>query len=133
MYVCEMRSFVEIKHSLFQITSTLSPLYQQLCVSVSTPVGSVGPSCRRKQQTINRPFHMRRDFDAFSPPSCFCSRRKNGKMNHPPLSSVLSISASSGAPRAIPKMGDRIMPPPRGPVNPRKKFGVKPGFSMLVG
>ncbi|CAM9176636.1 unnamed protein product [Ectocarpus sp. 12 AP-2014] len=23
------------------------------------------------------------------------------------------------------------MPPPRGPVNPRKKFGVKPGFSML--
>lgn len=25
------------------------------------------------------------------------------------------------------------MPPPRGPANPRKKFGVKPGFSMLVG
>lgn len=24
------------------------------------------------------------------------------------------------------------MPPPRGPVNPRKKFAVKPGFSMLV-
>ncbi|CAM9877751.1 unnamed protein product, partial [Laminaria digitata] len=23
------------------------------------------------------------------------------------------------------------MPPPRGPVNPRKKFAVKPGFSML--
>ena len=30
-------------------------------------------------------------------------------------------------------MGDRTMPPPRGPVNPRKKFAVKPGFSMLVG
>lgn len=30
-------------------------------------------------------------------------------------------------------MGDRIMPPPRGPANPRKKFAVKPGFSMLVG
>lgn len=24
------------------------------------------------------------------------------------------------------------MPPPRGPVNPRKRNGVKPGFSMLV-
>lgn len=30
-------------------------------------------------------------------------------------------------------MGDRTMPPPRGPVNPRKKFAVKQGFSMLVG
>lgn len=30
------------------------------------------------------------------------------------------------------RMGDRIMPPPRGPVNPRKRNGVKPGFSMLV-
>lgn len=29
-------------------------------------------------------------------------------------------------------MGDRTMaPPPRGPANPRKKFAVKPGFSML--
>lgn len=31
------------------------------------------------------------------------------------------------------KMGDNTMPPPpRGPANPRQKFAVKPGFSMLV-
>lgn len=45
------------------------------------------------------------------------------------------LGAVSGAPSgpAGASMGDRTMPPPRGPVNPRKKFAVKPGFSMLVG
>lgn len=66
-------------------------------------------------------------FDEYRGLFCLVAERPVG--NRPILEAV--PGAPSGPAGA--SMGDRTMPPPRGPVNPRKKFAVKPGFSMLVG